>query len=184
MSTISIERCHQSLSYTAVLPAQRWSGQKVRSWLEMFLVTCLWVCFVTLAADPGRLSHLKQAGHVTQLLRHHSTTTRIGYSWLSTSIYIQQLTFFWISDNIFWWRSIFLRLMSDQMFLTTIVPTSWYKAGALIQVKGWWSKETALGSKSAQVQTLYQLLRSGRGNQTLIDACWSRYSLQPTTAKI
>ena len=91
---------------------------------------------------------------------------------------------FRISDNISWWRSISLRLMSDQMFLTTIVPTSWYKAGALIQVKGWWSKETALGSKSAQVQTLYQLLRSGRGNQTLIDACRSRYSLQPTTAKI
>ena len=91
---------------------------------------------------------------------------------------------FRISDNISWWRSISLRLMSDQMFLTTIVPTSWYKAGALIQVKGWWSKETALGSKSAQVQTLYQLLRSGRGTQTLIDACRSRYSLQPTTAKI
>ena len=152
----------------------------------MFLVTCLWMCFVTLAAHPERLSHLKQAEHVTQLLRHHSTTTRIGYSWWSTSKYcaVEVKLTFRISDNIFWWRSIFLRLLSDQMFLTTIVPTSWYKAGALIQVKGWWSKETALGSKSAQVQTLYQLLRSGQGNQTLIDACRSRYSLQPTTAKI
>ena len=153
----------------------------------MFLVTCLWLCFVTLAAHPGRLSHLKQAEHVTQLnwdiIRQPPELDILGDQ-LPNNVQLKLKWLFRISDNIFWWRSIFSHLMSDQMFLITIVPASWYKAGALIQVKGWWSKETALGSKSAPLQTLYQLLRSGRGNQTLIDACRSRYSLQPTTAKI
>ena len=74
----------------------------------MFLVTCLWLCFVTLAADPGRLSHLKQAEHATQLLRHHSTELDILGDQLPNIVQLKLNWLFRILDSFFfWWGSIF-----------------------------------------------------------------------------
>ena len=157
---------------------------------------CFWMCFVTLTAHPRRLSHLKQAEHVTQLLKHQSIHNHQSWFFLwgsshlsddqlledswSFCIYFLGYRILSSDDRVTFSQS----YVSYQMFLATLVLPSWYEARAMSQVRGRLSKETALGSKSAPLQTLYQLLRSGRGNQTLIDACWSRYSLQPATTKI